>query len=64
MQAGIPQINDGRSIAWGDYNNDGFLDLFISRGAEVPMKQSLYQNNGNGTFTDVTDQAGLGAIEQ
>ena len=59
--AGIPQVNDGRSIAWGDYNNDGFLDLFVSRGTE-PVKQSLYQNNGNGTFTDVTDQAGLGAI--
>jgi len=62
VQAGIPQINDGRSIAWGDYNNDGFLDLFVSRGAEVPIKQSLYQNMGNGTFTDVTDQAGLGAM--
>jgi len=61
-QAGIPQINEGRSIAWGDYNNDGFLDLFVSRGTEGPMKQSLYQNNGNGTFTDVTDPAGLGAI--
>jgi ASPIC and UnbV/FG-GAP-like repeat len=59
QQAGILQANQGRSIAWGDYNNDGFLDLFISRGAGL-IKQSLYQNNGNGTFTNVTDQAGLG----
>lgn len=62
QQAGIQPLNDGRSIAWGDYNNDGYLDLFITRGTDVPMKQTLYQNNGNGTFTDVTDQAGLGAI--
>ncbi len=62
QQAGIPPVNNGRSIAWGDYNNDGFLDLFLSRGTDVAMKQSLYQNNGDGTFSDVTDQAGLGAI--
>ncbi len=61
QQAGIAPLNDGRSIAWGDYNNDGFLDLFISRGTDS-IKQSLYQNNGDGTFTDVTDEAGLGAI--
>ena len=52
----------GRSVAWDDYNHDGFLDLFVSRGTELPMKQSLYQNNGEGTLTDVTDQAGLGNI--
>ena len=50
---------------WGDYNNDGYLDLFISRGSGAhnngePVKQTLYRNNGNGTFTEVTDQAGLG----
>ena len=60
--AGIQPLDDGRSIAWGDYNNDGYLDLFISRGTDVAMKQTLYKNNGNGTFTDVTDSAGLGAI--
>ena len=39
----------------GDYNNDGFDDLFITYyGQNV-----LYHNNGDGTFTDVTEKAGL-----
>jgi len=61
-QAGILPLINGRSIAWGDYDNDGDLDLFISRGPDASVKQTLYQNNGDGTFTDVTDQAGLGTL--
>src|SRR5450432_1482039 len=62
-QAGLLVLNNGRSIAWGDYDNDGDLDLFISRGTDNgALKQTLYRNNGDGTFTDVTDQAGLGII--
>jgi enediyne biosynthesis protein E4 len=64
-QAGILDLNNGRAIAWGDYDNDGDLDLFVSRGSgthnnDEALKQTLYRNNGNGTFTEVTDQAGLG----
>ncbi len=62
-QAGIRPLLNGRAIAWGDYNNDGNLDLFISRGFAGPLKQTLYRNNGDGTFTDVTDQAGLGTVD-
>ena len=41
---------------WGDYDNDGWPDLFITAYGE----NVLYHNNGNGTFTDVTNRAGVG----
>ena len=65
-QAGLPVRTIGRGIAWGDYDNDGNIDVYIARGVagSIPpdglTKTSLYQNNGNGTFTEVTDQAGAG----
>ena len=37
--------------AWGDFNNDGFLDLFVNNKGGTNV---LYQNNGNGTFTKIT----------
>lgn len=43
-----------QAVAWGDYNNDGWEDLFISMGVSVPQFNHLYQNNGNGTFSQVT----------
>ncbi len=44
-----------------DYNNDGWMDIFVIRGAWLsqPIRPSLLRNNGNGTFTDVTRDAGL-----
>ena len=59
--AGLIPLANAEAIAWGDYNNDGFLDLYISRGKQSGMgvlSNTLYRNNGNGTFTDVTQSAG------
>ena len=45
----------GNSCAWGDYDNDGFLDLFMTR--LYDGNNLLYHNNGNGTFTLITNVA-------
>lgn len=86
-KAGVGDEGWGTSIAWGDYDNDGNLDLYIANylvfdktmnpgepnsafkiGMPLLMdsklfegqKNVLYRNNGDGTFTDVTDEAGVG----
>jgi len=46
----------GMGAAWGDYDNDGHLDLYVTNYGRCV----LYHNNGDGTFTDVTDRAGVG----
>jgi hypothetical protein len=58
--AGLLTQLGGLNATQTDYNNDGRLDLFIHRGGwEIPMRNSLLRNNGDGTFTDVTRAAGL-----
>ncbi len=54
-RAGVPGGTFGMGVAVGDYDNDGFADLFVTAYGNC----TLYRNNGNGTFTDVTDKAGL-----
>jgi hypothetical protein len=54
-KARVPGTGYGLGCVWGDYDNDGFPDLFVTQyGRNV-----LYHNNGDGTFTDVTDKAGV-----
>ena len=48
----------GQGVAVGDYNNDGYPDLYVTGYGRA----ILYRNNGNGTFTDVTQQAGVGDV--
>ena len=54
-QAGVSDIGWGMGVATGDYNNDGFEDLYVT----CLGPDRLLKNNGNGTFTDVTNKAGV-----
>jgi len=57
-------------VALFDYDNDGLLDIFFTNGAAIPSLEKtdssfsnrLFRNNGDGTFTDVTEKAGLAGI--
>src|SRR5713226_1002583 len=55
--SGASTHNYGMGVATGDYNNDGFVDIYVTSFG----KNVLYRNNGNGTFTDVTGAAGVAA---
>jgi len=54
-KAGVSDIGWGMGVAVGDYNNDGFEDLYVT----CLGPDHLLKNNGNGTFTDVTAKAGV-----
>jgi hypothetical protein len=59
-QAGLANAGDanyGMGVAVGDYDNDGFPDIYVTNFGE----NILYHNNGDGTFTDVTAKAGVAA---
>jgi len=61
--AALKGLVSGLSIQQTDYNNDGWLDVWVPRGAWLAkagrMPNSLLRNNRDGTFTDVTEEAGL-----
>src|SRR5713101_1867909 len=57
----------GTGVGWLDYDQDGLRELFFVQSAATdiykptrPLRSALYHNNGDGTFTDVTEKAGVG----
>ena len=64
--AGVGDTGAGKGCAWGDFNLDGWLDLFIANydgivAGTAGEPDRLYRNNGNGTFTDVAPANGCNA---
>jgi hypothetical protein len=57
QKAGLAGTGYDIGVAIGDYDNDGFQDIFVGG----VHHNTLYRNNGDGTFTDVTEKAGLAA---
>jgi len=55
-QAGVGFRGCGQGAAWGDYNNDGYLDLVVTSYGEI----ILYRNNRDGTFTNVSELSHIG----
>ena len=54
-------VYGNNGVAAGDFDNDGFDDLYISQPAGLPNR--LYRNRGDGSFEDVTDRAGVGVLD-
>jgi hypothetical protein len=59
--AGLNVDTNSYSAVWGDFDNDGYLDLFVAAigFGNGPNANRLYHNNGDGTFTDVAESVGL-----
>ena len=53
QRAGITRMGESWGNAWGDFDGDGYLDLWATNHKHKP---SLYRNNGDGTFTDIIDR--------
>jgi hypothetical protein len=59
-KSGLTRVGWAQGLCAGDYDNDGFEDLFVT----YYGKNSLYHNNGNGTFTDIAEKAGVAATSK
>jgi hypothetical protein len=57
QKAGVAGGGYGQGVAVGDYDGDGFPDMYVTQYG----RSILYHNNGDGTFTDVTEKAGVAA---
>jgi enediyne biosynthesis protein E4 len=59
-KAGLAGTGYDVGVAIGDYDNDGFEDIFVGG----VYRNTLYHNNGNGTFTDVTEKSGIAKLDK
>ena len=59
-KAGLKGTGYDVGVAIGDYDNDGFEDIFVGG----VYRNTLYHNNGNGTFTDVTEKSGIAKLDK
>ncbi|MFO0908195.1 MAG: FG-GAP-like repeat-containing protein [Isosphaeraceae bacterium] len=64
VEAGLATPIASQGASWGDYDNDGLVDLYvpgenIEQQPDIRNLARLYHNNGNGTFTDVAEKAGV-----
>ena len=58
---GLDYAGDTRVSSWADINNDGHLDLYLGNNLE---EDKLFENNGDGTFSDITQAAGISNLEK
>lgn len=66
LQSRMYSTRPSQSAEWFDYNNDGWLDLFIANESQYPDRESfpceLFNNNGDGTFTNVAKELGVDVV--
>ena len=64
VEAGLLSMHPTQTAAWADYDNDGYLDLFVGHesAADNPHPSQLFHNNRDGTFTDIAQSSGLDAL--
>ena len=63
--AGLRALNNNRAACWGDFDNDGYLDLYVVNSGMDPAGKGpnfLYRNNHSGGFRDVAAQAGVQSL--
>ncbi len=59
VESGLRDPLQTWSSAWGDFNNDGYMDVFVGASSFSDGSHKLMRNNGDGTFTDITAGSGL-----